>query len=152
MFEKPKLNDLSNVFWEKIYKDKWAGNIIRREKSDGSWQEYQYDKDNNVISYLDNKGYWYKIEYQNGLKSHYCNNNGFVKYIEYHSNGNIKLIKQSEDFGVNFAVFEYNLEEDLISERYSDGTVFNFTYVNGKIIKTDSNNQIIETINERKMA
>lgn len=146
----PKMHDFSkdypNLHWEKVYKDKYAGNVLREEDSEGNWDEYKYNKNNDVISYLNNKGQWYNIEYVNGLKSYYCDNTGFTQEFTYHINRKIASLKQSENNGVNYILCKYDLDGDIISELYSDGTVFNFTYVDGKRIKTDSNSKVVETI------
>jgi YD repeat-containing protein len=155
IFNEPKLHDFSkdypNLHWRKVYKDKYAGNILREEDSDGNWHEYTYDNENNKTSYINNKGMWYKIEYVKGFRSSYRNNNGFVQEFTYHSNGQRASVKQSENHGIDYVLCKYDLHGDIISETYSDGISFNFTYVDGKRIKTDSNGKIVETINPERI-
>ena len=54
-------NKYNNLF--KYYKFDKNNNLIKVEKSDGSWEKSEFDKNNNKIKVETSDGYWEKSEY-----------------------------------------------------------------------------------------
>ena len=106
----------SSGSWEKYEYNKNCDKIYE-EHSDGYWEKYEFDSNGNKIYYKDSYGYWEDYEYDKDDNVLYHeNSDGYWEKYEYDSNGNKIYYKDSYGY-----LQKYNKNGCLISIESSKG-------------------------------
>ena len=110
------------VYWQ--YDD--SGNLIRKEKTDGSWTSWEYDATGNKIREESSDGNWTSWEYDaTGNKIRKEKSNGSWTSWEYDAAGN--KIREEESDG-SWTSWEYDAAGNKIREEKSDGSWTSWEY------------------------
>lgn len=105
-----------NGNWVKtIYNE--AGLMIRREDSNGKYENRAYDDNGNLVWFTDDTGYWYKFKFNEKDENiFYENSLGDVCIREYDENGNYVYYETQE--GVWFDYRNVVVTIDEIAEKF----------------------------------
>ena len=138
------LREIPRSEWEKLSKgkikfDENNNNLIYKEDSNGFWEKFRYNKNNNLIYYEnyhksklqydennnliyreDPSGYWIKYQYKNNNLIYQENSNGTWSEFQYDENNNEIYQKSSDGFWIKH---EHDENNNLIYWQNSEGKI-----------------------------